>query len=434
MKRKIDNKIFEAHFNRVLNRIAASVKSVIDECDDNVDECGLSEDDDDLMDGFDECDGDDCFESFDGMQHIDEMARTPKKRTIDPLLYKRVQASLAARRKAKQPLSTLQPNKGWSDEEVFNRYVSALLINGDPCPMTEEDVDKIETFAPYAHRFLNNGTYTIDDVIALYNAQDKHDISKKRGMKRGSVVLATEPSEDHDFDDDSKNANIPIQPTEVENNDVEDEVEETPAETTVDPLDSDFERNEYDNTPSYDNSDEDDDENVEDTEDVDDTVDDTVEDNVEDEDDDFADAEIEDLDDITYEVANDPRMNKAINNFNNRDFILDGKKIGHTFVIINRKTKDEDGRVTVWGDTFADVINKCRVIQDSEVSVPATQFKPERNPIFRKFMNKYFDVAEGHDDDDRIDNAVDDYVENFEDIETIDDYIAAYEKINDMKI
>ena len=38
MKRKIDNKIFEAHFNRVLNRIAASVKSVIDECDDNVDE------------------------------------------------------------------------------------------------------------------------------------------------------------------------------------------------------------------------------------------------------------------------------------------------------------------------------------------------------------------------------------------------------------
>ena len=61
MKRKIDNKIFEAHFNRVLNRIAASVKSVIDECDDNVDECGLSEDDDDLMDGFDECDGDDCF-------------------------------------------------------------------------------------------------------------------------------------------------------------------------------------------------------------------------------------------------------------------------------------------------------------------------------------------------------------------------------------
>ena len=49
-------------------------------------------------------------------------------------------------------------------------------------------------------------------------------------------------------------------------------------------------------------------------------------------------------------------------------------------------------------------------------------------------MNKYFDVAEGHDDDDRIDNAVDDYVENFEDIETIDDYIAAYEKINDMKI
>ena len=140
MKRKIDNKIFEAHFNRVLNRIAASVKSVIDECDDNVDECGLSEDDDDLMDGFDECDGNDCFESFYGMQHIDEMARTPKKRTIDPLLYKRVQASLAARRKAKQPLSTLQPNKGWSDEEVFNRYVSALLINGDPCPMTEEDV------------------------------------------------------------------------------------------------------------------------------------------------------------------------------------------------------------------------------------------------------------------------------------------------------
>ena len=141
MKRKIDNKIFEAHFNRVLNRIAASVKSVIDECDDNIDECGLSEDDD-LMDGFDECDGDDCFESFNGMEHIDEMARTPKNRTIDPLLYKRVQASLAARRKANQPLSTLQPNKGWSDEEVFNRYVSALLINGDPCPMTEEDVDK----------------------------------------------------------------------------------------------------------------------------------------------------------------------------------------------------------------------------------------------------------------------------------------------------
>ena len=365
MKRKIDNKIFEAHFNRVLNRIAASVKSVIDECDDNIDECGLSEDDDDLMDGFDECDGNDCFESFDGMQHIDEMARTPKKRTIDPLLYKRVQASLAERRKHNKPLSTLQPNKGWSDEEVFNRYVSALLINGDPCPQTEEDVDKIETFAPYAHRFLNNGTYTIDDVIALYNAQDKHDISKKRGMKRGSVVLATEPSEDHDFDDDSKNANIPIQPTKVEN-EVNDEVEETPAETTVDPLDSDFEQDEYDNTPSYDNSD-DDDENVEDAEEVENTVDDTVEDNVEDDDDDFADAEIEDLDDITYEVANDPRMNKAINNFNNRDFILDGKRIGHTFVIINRKTKDEDGRVTVWGDTFADVINKCRVIQGSEI-------------------------------------------------------------------
>ena len=127
-------------------------------------------------------------------------------------------------------------------------------------------------------------------------------------------------------------------------------------------------------------------------------------------------------------------MNKAINNFNNRDFVLDGKRIGHTFVIINRKTKDEDGRVTVWGDTFADVINKCRVISDSEIASPQSQFKAERNPIFRKFMNKYFEVAEGHDDDDRIDNAVDDYVENFEDIETIDDYIAAYEKINDMTI
>ena len=421
MKRKIDNKIFEAHFNLVLNRIAASVKSVIDECDDNVDECGLSEDDDDLMDGFDECDGDDCFESFYGMQHIDEMARTPKKRTIDPLLYKRVQASLAARRKAKQPLSTLQPNKGWSDEEVFNRYVSALLINGDPCPMTEEDVDKIETFAPYAHRFLNNGTYTIDDVIALYNAQDKHDISKKRGMKRGSVVLATEPSEDHDFDDDSKNANIPVQPTEVENDEVEDEVEETPAETTVDPLDSDFEKDEYDNTPSYDNSEDDDDENAEDT--------------VEDEnDDDFSDTEIEDLDDITYEMANDPRMNKAFNDFNNRDFVLDGKRIGHTFVIINRKTKDEDGRVTVWGDTFADVIRKSVVLKNAELTASHSPFKTEKNPIFKQFVTKFYAIAEGHDDEDRIDNAVDDYSENFEDIETIDDYIAAYEKINDMEI
>ena len=420
MKRKIDNKIFEAHFNRVLNRIAASVKSVIDECDDNIDECGLSEDDDDLMDGFDECDGDDCFESFYGMQHIDEMARTPKKRTIDPLLYKRVQASLAARRKAKQPLSTLQPNKGWSDEEVFNRYVSALLINGDPCPMTEEDVDKIETFAPYAHRFLNNGTYTIDDVIALYNAQDKHDISKKRGMKRGRVVLATEPSEDHDFDDDSKNANIPVQPTEVED-EVEDEVEETPAETTVDPLDSDFEQDEYDNTPSYDNSEDDDDENAEDT--------------VEDEnDDDFSDTEIEDLDDITYEMANDPRMNKAFNNFNNRDFIIDGKRIGHTFVIINRKTKEEDGRVTVWGDTFADVIRKSKVLNDSELTASYSPFKTEKNPIFRKFCNKYLDIAESHDDDDRVDAAVDDYSENFEDVETLEDYIEAYEKINDMTI
>ena len=82
----------------------------------------------------------------------------------------------------------------------------------------------------------------------------------------------------------------------------------------------------------------------------------------------------------------------------------------------------------------ADVINKCRVLQYSQVTAPQNQFKTERNPIFRKFMNKYFDVAEGHDDDDRIDNAVDDYIENFEDIETIDDYIAAYEKINDMKI
>ena len=428
MKRKIDNKIFEAHFNRVLNRIAASVKSVIDECDDNIDECGLSEDDDDLMDGFDECDGDDCFESFDGMQHIDEMARTPKKRTIDPLLYKRVQASLAERRRSKKPLSTLQPIKGWSDEEVFNRYVSALLINGDPCPMTEEDVDKIETFAPYAHRFLNNGTYTIDDVIALYNAQDKHDISKKRGMKRGSVVLATEPSEDHDFDDDSKNANIPVQPTEVENDKVEDEVDETPAETTVDPLDSDFEQDEYDNTPSYDNSDDDDDEDAEDTEDVEDTE------NVEDDDDDFADAEIEDLDDITYEVANDPRMNKAFNNFNNRDFILDGKRIGHTFVIINRKTKDEDGRVTVWGDTFADVIRKSVVLKNAELTASHSPFKTEKNPIFKQFVTKFYAIAEGHDDEDRIDNAVDDYSENFEDIETIDDYIAAYEKINDMEI
>ena len=430
MKRKIDNKIFEAHFNRVLNRIAASVKSVIDECDDNVDECGLSEDDDDLMDGFDECDGDDCFESFDGMQHIDEMARTPKKRTIDPLLYKRVQASLAERRRSKKPLSTLQPNKGWSDEEVFNRYVSALLINGDPCPMTEEDVDKIETFAPYAHRFLNNGTYTIDDVIALYNAQDKHDISKKRGMKRGSVVLATEPSEDHDFDDDSKNANIPVQPTEVENDKVEDEVDETPAETTVDPLDSDFEQDEYDNTPSYDNSD--DDEDIEDTEDVDDTV----ENNVEDEDDDFADTEIEDLDDITYEAANDPRMNKAFNNFNNREFIIDGKKIGHPITLIDRKTNDE-AHVTIWGDTFADVINKCRVLRDAEQEAIYTShntFKCEKNPIFRRFCNKYFDVAEGHDDDDRVFDATEDYAENFEDIETLEQYIAAYEKINDMKI
>ena len=43
-------------------------------------------------------------------------------------------------------------------------------------------------------------------------------------------------------------------------------------------------------------------------------------------------------------------------------------------------------------------------------------------------------MAEGHDDEDRCFDATDDYAENFENVETFEDYIEAYEKINDMEI
>ena len=260
--RKKTNRLYESQYNHIMKKISKEVMDIINEC--NVDECDMDECDtsecdmsecnydediDECDDDMDECNTSECdtsdmrscnydddIEECNGIKEsveyknrrygklqkldemiiansyrknkksgkLDEMSRPPVNRTIDSKAYANVRDLISRKGYNNEEFfNDVEPTRKLDGYQLLNRYVAALLILGKPCPQTIEDIDEIGVFKNYAYKLLDTNEGTLEDIINMYNKNDKVGVNKSRvGRKpRGRKKFGTVSDYD-DFDDD----------------------------------------------------------------------------------------------------------------------------------------------------------------------------------------------------------------------------------------
>ena len=74
--------------------------------------------------------------------------------------------------------------------------------------------------------------------------------------------------------------------------------------------------------------------------------------------------EIDNIKALDISQFNDPMMNTAFNNFNSDHILLNGDKIGINITITDDEDKESE-QITLWDDTFGDVLNDLFVISSA---------------------------------------------------------------------
>ena len=415
MKKNYNKTLFESSYNAIMNALSEQVKKIIAEKMASIEECGDVDVDECGENLVDECGDifDECYESLkkkNKSQALNEMA---VKRTINPKALANVRDAASRRNFDETWATNVEPLSKFDDVELLNRYVAALLVFHKECPQSEEDIDKIGVFKNYAHKMIDEGTMTIDDVINLYNQQDKLSARPRRGTARANksyASAATKENPSADFNFDSEDT-APVAPEATEPEAVEpktpdypayDEVETEPETPANDELD-------VDNFETFDEEGEEE------------TSGEIV--------------EIDNIKAVTKEQFDDPKMIDSFVNFND-DVILkrvvDGKpQIGFEITITD-EDKEESKTHEIYGDTFGEVLRNLNVITTASLSNIATNFfSIKTNQTITIFRKRYATITSDEDEIDKLDEDIDDFkVKCFNSAKTIDEIIAEIDKID----
>lgn len=385
MKRKA-NKMFEERYNKVMNEVARSVRAILERLDE---------------DELEECFGDDCIEEcgdmFEDEDSLNEMGRRPVRSTINPKYKANVRDALGRRNYDEQWAASVKPLAKFGQDELLQRYVVGLLLLGKECPQTEEDIDDIAVFGEYARKFLAQGG-TLQEIIDLYNEQDKITIQKRQGSNRPVKAYrkpSDEPSTTFDFDNTEDGEEMIDEVEPVVN--VEEEQEE---EVNVDeyPEITDEPEEEF---PAYDDVDVEDaaevDLNMEDDEE-DEMIDIMDDEEVEDEDDEHNSYEvINNLDELSEEDYRDSNYNEAFTEFgaNGDEFIVENGKIGTEVKFV----ADKDSEVyTIWANSAGELFNMIYAIIYASFDLDnifiETKLRPAVEAIYKMYMVKISDATD----------------------------------------
>lgn len=406
---KRNKKSIQESYNMIMKQLSKDVKHLIEQySDDDLDEIGYI----DYAD-VDECDEtDECCESRTrrrSLRSMNEMARSAVKRTINPKSLANVRDAASRRGFDVDWAIDAKPSPKFDDIELLHRYVAALLVYKQPCPKTEEEIDEIGIFKNYAHKLIDEGTGTLDDIQTLYAEQDRIGDRQRRGTTRaikGWKKAEQQPSEDFNFDEE--------EPTPAPVNDEPDypAYDESEPETSIE--------NEPD-YPAYDEPETEPETSIEDDSDY------PAYDEVDSESENAVIKEITNIQALTEEDFNDPAMNASFNEFNNRYIKLNGRKIGFDITIKN-DDESEEKTITIWGDSFGDVLRKLNIITMAGISSSGEFFTIESNNVINEFRKRYVRTLSDDVRDTIDDEAEDLKVKAFDSAKNIDDIISEIEE------
>ncbi len=393
--------------------------------------------------------------------HINEMARRLVNRTIDPKSLNNVRDTILRHKYDRDWAKTVKPIPRLTEMDLLHRYVGALLVYGEPCPETEEDIDKIGIFANYAHALLD-GSGTIDDIKLLYSKNDKITARKRNGSSRPNKafrdVIVNSPKSDFNFDSEENEtpSSLDNQQQEVDYNDNEDndlnqvdipsydevDIEEPsndeadiPSYDEDDSTEDSSEEapSEEDDIPPYNEDDDEEDENSSDTEDFPSYDDDEDENSSDDENDD---EEIikdwPDFKSITEQEYYDRRLNRSFVNINDDYFFYDeeNNKVGTEITILSINDSDSY-KIKLWGNTFGDLFERLEVIIEAFVTSQSNLWNIRLTAIVHRLL-KEWNNATSTSVHDRVDTAA----QNFEmlKLDGLHDIEDVIEVINEMDI
>lgn len=382
------NKLFEERYNRVMNKVAKSVRTILERLDE-----------DELAECFEDDAIEECGDMFDCENpDMNEMARKTRHSTIPSKVEAATRDSIMRRGWDEEWAKQTQPLAKWSAERTLQAYVFGLLLLNKECPKTVADIDKIGVYAKYAHRFLDEGG-TMDEIIALYNEQDPVTSGKRSGAKR-AVKAYRKPAEEFDFDN-------------VENNTTDDEevVVDDEIEVNVDEIEDqpevDVNDEESNDFPDYDDVDIDD---VEGDElDINDDADINDEEEVANDENEIV---ISNIDDVTYEQYMDPAMNVAFSEFYGDDNKVVSKNGGVQIPVkIVNSESNESGEYVVTGESFGEVLGTIYALIWASYDSNDQFFEIRVDPSTKWLIKKFSQTSDDLEEVDEIQNKVDEIAE-----------------------
>ena len=310
---------FMRQFESVLEKYCAE--------DDEIAECGDTNEDE-----LEECG--ETYESrnfrYERANVINEMAIT---RAVDSKALANVRDMVSRRNFDKNWATEVKPLPRLNDVELLNRYVAALLVFHAECPKNMDDVERIGIFKHYAEKMIDEGTITFEDIQKLYDKSPQLAVRPRTGTARAASGFRKNATKDFDFDAETSNvaAETPAPADEPES--AIDDEPEVPAYDDVDVSTPDVEEPEID----------DDDDDVLPDEVAAAIADETAEEAGDDEDASEGDGEIVEIDninDLTVEDFDNPKMNASFHAHNDDNILLEDGKVGFLIEI-----RDEDGEL-----------------------------------------------------------------------------------------
>ena len=407
---------FAKQFQTVLEKYCAD--DDIDECSD-VDECG----------NLDEDDLEECGETYESRNFrpvnscrhpnvINEMAVT---RAVDSKALANVRDMISRRGFDRTWATNVPALPKFDDIELLNRYVAALLVFHEQCPTTMEEVDEIGVFKNYAHKMINDGTVTLEDVKKLYDKSPALAVRPRTGTTRAASGFRKNATKDFDFDAPEAPVVAPAA-----------EEPETPEPDlmTVDNDDfissSDVLDDEPNDYPAFD-----DDEEELPAEVAAAIADSGVDTEMEIEGNNGEIREIENINDLTVDEYYDPGMNASFHAHNDDNILMEGNKVG--FMI---RIADEDGEVLgeykMLRDSFGKALEDYTIAaQASVIAMTDTFYDLQITKVINVFY-KLFNNALNDDQQDEIDSKINKfYYGVFQSAKSVDDIIKGLEEQED---
>lgn len=251
-----------------------------------------------------------------------------------------------------------KPAGRWAnnDEALLHSYVAALIAYNKPCPQTEEEIDEIGVFSAYAHKAIDEGSVTLEDIQALYNKTPKIRARKARPDGMAPVPPAQKkpaaPAIIDDDDDDEEE--VTIETADVD----EPEDDEDVNYVAYDDVDTDEE-----DEKTVEDDEEDDDIDLGSDDDEDDVID------MGDDDDEQNDEDVKftfrTMNDITCEDYDNPEYNSSWNYYNSEEFRLTPDGDIEISAYLNNVDNDTRKDITITGKSLGSALRKYDILNSA---------------------------------------------------------------------